>query len=373
MFLIFAVVLLYAVIMLFYGVQFKKLHIQNLNYSVPKTKFSIIIPFRNEADNLPKLIKSLSELIYPNILFEIYFVDDFSEDDSKSICLKYIKKYKLDNVRVLTNQNLAKSPKKSAVLTALQLIKNGYVLTTDADCLLPDKWLLHFNQHIEKHKPVLIAGPVCMATEKTFWSRFQVLDLMSMQVIGLGSFKTTNPLMCNAANLAYEVKTLKSLHAFHQHQHHISGDDIFNLQIFKRSGKKISALVHPEALVWTKTESSFEKLTQQRIRWASKAKYYKNSVLIGLGLLVFITNLGLVISLFQLLFEGDFDKFFWLIWLIKLAVDYIILRIGQKFFKPGICMKDYVLMLIVYPFINLYFAIFSFIGKFTWKGRSYKV
>lgn len=359
--------------MLFYAIKFKKFDIQKLNKLAPLNKFSIIIPFRNEVENLPNLIKSLSELHYPKTLFDIYFIDDFSEDDSRLICLKCIKKYNLKNTKVLTNQNLVSSPKKSAVLTALQFVKDGYVLTTDADCLLPDKWLLHFDAHIQKYKSVLIAGAVCIATEKSFWSRFQVLDLMSLQVVGLGSFNTKYPLMCNAANLAYEVKTLKDLQAFHQHQHHISGDDIFNLQVFQQAGKKISALVHPEALVWTKAESSFERLTQQRIRWASKAKFYENKILIALGLLVFISNFILVLCFPLLLLRDDFEKVFWLIWLIKLSVDFIVLKSGQEFFKPAICMRDYIVMLIVYPFVNLYFAIFSFLGKFTWKGRHYEI
>ena len=264
----------------------------------------------------------------------------------------------------MTNQTLALSPKKSAVLTALQFVKDGYVLTTDADCLLPDQWLLHFDEHIKKYKSVLVAGAVCIATEKPFWSRFQVLDLMSLQVVGLGSFNTKYPLMCNAANLAYEVKTLKALQAFHQHQHHISGDDIFNLQVFQKAGKNVSALVHPEALVWTKAESSFKKLTQQRIRWASKAKFYENKILIGLGLLVFISNLILVLCFPLLLLTDNFEKVFWLIWLFKLSVDFIVLKSGQKFFKPGICMRDYVLMLIIETYILLCFHfLVSLLGR----------
>ena len=48
----------------------------------PKTTFSVIIPFRNEAKNLPKLLESVQSLKYPKHLFEVIFVNDFSEDDS---------------------------------------------------------------------------------------------------------------------------------------------------------------------------------------------------------------------------------------------------------------------------------------------------
>ena len=366
-------VLLYAIVMLFYGFKFRSFKTIDIKHTGPLTPFNIIIPFRNEAKNLHELLKSLSELNYPENLIDIYLVDDHSDDKSKAICHQYIEKYKMTTAQVLENQNLATSPKKSAVLTALEDIKTGYVITTDADCLVPENWLLHIDQHIQQHQSHLIAGAVCIATEKNFWSRFQVLDLMSLQVVGLGSFKTQNPLLCNAANLAYEAKTLKQLQAFNQHQQHISGDDIFNLQVFQQAGKKVSALVHPEAVVWTKVEPDFKSLTQQRIRWASKAKHYNNKTLISLGVLVFLTNLLLVSSLVLAVLFEEFQNYFWSFWLIKCIADYLVLNIGRRFFKPGICLRDYLLMLLVYPFVSVYFALLSLGGRFNWKGRSYRV
>ena len=45
----------------------------------PKTKFSIIVPFRNETENLPQLLNSFSKLNYPADLFEVVLVDDASD------------------------------------------------------------------------------------------------------------------------------------------------------------------------------------------------------------------------------------------------------------------------------------------------------
>ena len=40
----------------------------------PKISFSVVVPFRNEAKNLPALLKSIKILAYPKQLFEIIFV-----------------------------------------------------------------------------------------------------------------------------------------------------------------------------------------------------------------------------------------------------------------------------------------------------------
>ena len=46
----------------------------------PKTSFTIVVPFRNEKENLPNLLHSISLLHYPKELVEVILVDDDSEE-----------------------------------------------------------------------------------------------------------------------------------------------------------------------------------------------------------------------------------------------------------------------------------------------------
>lgn len=365
-------VLLYCTVMLFYAFRFKAYTPQDLDDKSPQNSFSIIIPFRNEAQHLPQLLKSLSAMNYPPSFFEILLVNDHSEDDSKAICNKWLDENTRLNISILDNLDLAQSPKKSAILTALEVVEKDYILTTDADCLLPENWLLHFDQHLQNNPSELIAGPVKIIEESTFWTKFQVLDLMSLQVVGLGSFKTPSALLCNAANLCYKTSTLKELGAFDKHKNVISGDDVFNLEVFQQRGKNSSALVHPQATVWTTAEPDFQSLSQQRIRWASKAKFYRNRWLKALGLIVLLTNLILILSLILAFTIEGFQHFWWL-WLFKLGVDFYVLYVGNQFFRVNLCLREYLIMLLVYPFAGSYFGVLSLKGNFRWKGRPYKV
>ena len=43
-------------------------------------KVSLLIPFRNEAQNLPDLFRDTQAQQYPNNLFEVIFINDHSED-----------------------------------------------------------------------------------------------------------------------------------------------------------------------------------------------------------------------------------------------------------------------------------------------------
>jgi cellulose synthase/poly-beta-1,6-N-acetylglucosamine synthase-like glycosyltransferase len=63
---------------LIYG--FTKVNSFDFIISTAKNKFTIVVPFRNEADNLPLLLDSFSKLNYPNDLFEVILVDDESKE-----------------------------------------------------------------------------------------------------------------------------------------------------------------------------------------------------------------------------------------------------------------------------------------------------
>ena len=87
-----------------------------------KIEFSIVIPFRNEANFLPDLLDSILELNYDKHKFEILFIDDHSEDNSVELIRRKLNKTQID-FRILTNENPSASPKKEAITKAISQSK----------------------------------------------------------------------------------------------------------------------------------------------------------------------------------------------------------------------------------------------------------
>ena len=79
------ITLLYVLAMLFLLYGFSKVKNFYGSDSVSKISFSIVVPYRNEAENLPFLFKSLLKLKYPAEMFEIIAVNDASEDTSEAL------------------------------------------------------------------------------------------------------------------------------------------------------------------------------------------------------------------------------------------------------------------------------------------------
>src|ERR1035441_1155013 len=56
--------------------------------SLPDDYISIIIPFRNESQNILETLSSLEKQDYSKDKFEVIFVNDFSDDDSLELLCK---------------------------------------------------------------------------------------------------------------------------------------------------------------------------------------------------------------------------------------------------------------------------------------------
>ncbi|MCP4054838.1 MAG: glycosyltransferase, partial [Mesoflavibacter sp.] len=140
-----------------------------------KTKFSVVIPFRNEAENLPALLNSIAELNYQASLFEIILVNDDSEDLSEDIVTKFISTSALD-IKLIQNKRQTNSPKKDAISSAIKISKYDWIITTDADCVLPKYWLDSFDAFIQQNDVRMVVGPVTYYQVNGFLKHFQLLD-----------------------------------------------------------------------------------------------------------------------------------------------------------------------------------------------------
>lgn len=365
-------ILMYAgfILGLIYG--FSKIKTFASQDSKPQTTFSIIIPFRNEEQNLPGLLASFSKLNYPKALFELLFIDDFSDDFSVNV----IQSWRMQNGKfqttVLENLRLSNSPKKDAITRAIPIITNEWIVTTDADCLVDKNWLMTLNAYIQNTNNVaMVVGAVAYNRRNSFLDRFQQMDLMSLQGATIGSFGLQKGFMCNGANFAYTKPFFQQLNGFKGNDTIASGDDVFLLQ---KAVAQHPELVHylkaPSHIICTKPVVNWKALFHQRVRWASKTTSYQSDFGEDLALMVFIGNVCIVVS-FVLWITGLIPFYHLLgLFLIKFIVDMVLLiqtnrfLYQSRFFFP-------LFSSLLYPFFSVSVAVYSLFGKYEWKGRKF--
>ena len=342
---------------------------------------SIIIAARNEERNIEQCIKSLIAQTYPEDKFEIIVTDDHSTDQTVSI----IKSFQKEKIRVIhladfTQKTILNSYKKKSIETALQFAKGELIVTTDADCMAPRKWLETLGSFYKERNSVFIAMPVAFCAPsssdsflKRFLKIFQSLDFMTLQGITGAAVHKKFHSMCNGANLAYEKKVFYEVNGFEGIDEIASGDDMLLMsKIQKLYPARILFLKSPEAIVQTQPAATLKDFMNQRIRWASKADKYTDKKIITVLLLVYVLNAWIFILGISSFFITKTFYIFLVAIAIKIIVELIFLYPVAKFFG-----KQKLLWWFIpaQPFHVLYTLVAGWLGKFgsyKWKGRKVK-
>ena len=340
----------------------------------PGTFISVIIPARNEENNIKACLDSIAGQTYPAQLFEIIVVDDFSTDGTAAL----VRNFSAHPVRLVSLEDILgdeklNSYKKKAIDSAISVAKGSLVVTTDADCLVPATWLECIATFYRKANPVFIAAPVVYYNEKNFLEIFQSLDFMTLQGITGAAVHKKFHNMCNGANLAYEKSAFFEVGGFKGIDNIASGDDMLLMhKIFERHPQQVLFLKSQEAIVKTRPAETLKDFFNQRIRWASKADKYTDKKITGVLLLVYLFNAWIVfVGIISLLFP-----YLWL-WFAGLLVCKTVVELFFLYPVAGFFKKRKLLWWfpLAQPFHILYTIIAGWLGKFgtyRWKERKVK-
>jgi len=335
------------------------------------THFSIVIPARNESANIKACIDSILAQNYPINCFEVIVIDDFSEDDTAFIVSSMQALH--ENVRLLKlsdffKQDEIQSFKKKAIEKAVVHAKGDWIITTDADCIVPPNWLSLYHQYIIKESPVFVAAPVMFIPEKTVLNTFQVLDFLALQGITAAAVGAGKHSMSNGANLAFEKSAFIAVGGYQGVDQIASGDDMFLMHKMKKTlSNRIGYLFHPDAIVLTKAMPNWKDLIMQRIRWSSKARFYDDESIFWVLLLVYLYNFVFLILLlsgqYQLLcISLAFKTFFELYFLDSVS----------RFFKLQPSLQYFILFQPLHIAYTIIAGLFGQVKTYTWKGRRVK-
>jgi len=366
--------ILYAALLMAYRYWFGSLRYFNVGTALNKdqvakpTSFSVVIPARNESANIKTCVESILAQNYATDFFEIIVIDDFSEDETALIVKKLQEQYA--NVHLLSmadyfKPNEISSYKKKAIEKAVLHAKGNWIVTTDADCIVPPNWLLLFHQYIEQHQPVFVAAPVMFIKESGVLNQFQLLDFLALQGITAAAVGAGKHSMSNGANLAFEKSAFIAVGGYQGVDQIASGDDMFLMHKMKMTlSNRIGYLFHPEAIVLTKAMQNWKEFFMQRIRWSSKARFYDDRSIFWVLLLVYLFNF----SFLWMLFMGHFGSL-----LIALAFktffEVYFLDPVAKFYNLQSQLRYFVLYQPLHILYTILAGLFGQVKTYTWKGR----
>jgi len=322
----------------------------------PSIFVSVIVACHNEQENLPLLLKSLSDQNYLQELFEVIIVNDNSTDKTFEVATGF---HGIKNIIAINNKGTGK---KQAIRTGIEASTGKLIITTDADCRMGEKWIRTIAAFYEKQKADMIICPVKLETRSGFFGRFQELEFLSLQGITAGSATAGEPTMCNGANLSF-IRESYLNNSDNLHDEITSGDDIFLLHNLKKNHFKILWLESSEAIITTTSSPSIGSFLKQRRRWISKGKTYTDLFTILLGI---VTFLAILIQISLLVTGIFYPKFLWVllaVFLLKSLPDFLILQNTSMRYGKRELMKWFIPSQILYPFYVLSVVIYSLISN----------
>jgi cellulose synthase/poly-beta-1,6-N-acetylglucosamine synthase-like glycosyltransferase len=338
-----------------------------------EVKFTVIIPARDEEAIIKACLTSVLNQDYPHDLYEVIVIDDHSTDNTAGIVRSLQNRYA--NLRLIQLQDVLQgqqlnSYKKKAIEYAIGQAKGDWIVTTDADCLVTEKWLQSFSAFIVERKAIFVAAPVKYINTRSFVSVFQCLDFITLQGITAAAVHNNFHSMCNGANLAYSKKAFYEVGGFAGIDDIASGDDMLLMhKIYKRYPTGIGFLLSRNAVVATKPMPTWKSFFNQRIRWASKAEKYDDKRIFWVLVLVYVFNLSFV----ALPVVSFWYPSLWLYWgmllVAKTLIELWFIYPVALFFKEEKLLRWFPLMQPVHVLYTVTAGWLGKFGKYTWKGR----
>ncbi len=332
--------------------------------------FSIIVPFKNEEFNLPRVIQSLKALDYPENFFEVILVDDNSSDNSVTIVFDAIKGH--SNFKLIPS-NVYYSGKKRAITTGVKASKYDFIVTTDADCVVQPNWLRGFNTIFFFEQVFLVFGGVKIIENGSFFSKLQAMEFSSLIGTVASTISLGNPSMGNAANMAFSKLVFNKVNGYEGNFEIASGDDEFLLRKIQASyPKEIAFMNFQDAVVSTQPQHNLKDFINQRLRWAAKLPHNpsKSAKILAWFIIIFQSSYLLMIffSFIGMYRKDDFVTYL----ILKFFIEGLFISFAIHYLKIKWNYLAFITLQLIYPIYVIGIGIASNFVSFNWKGQRFK-
>ncbi len=331
---------------------------------------TVIIPVRNEAENILFLLEDLDRQTLPVAHFEVLVMDDSSTDNTAAIVHAFAQNSKAQVKLIPLPDERTSAPKKRAIETAISHARGNLIVTTDGDCRAQAGWLHAIASCYLHTGAKLISSPVTFTDETNLTDHLQTVEFASLIGSGAASMSAGYPSMCNGANLSYEKAAFLEVSGYDGVRHIASGDDEFLMhKIAARHPGAVHFLRHRDAIIRTAPHRSWASFYRQRKRWASKWKHYQSKTPLVLAVYIFASNFSVLLA-GGLAWAGAISTpaFFGML-ALKCIPEWFFLGSILGFLQKRRSLAFIPVTQVFYPLYVCFFGLAAQKGQYEWKGR----
>lgn len=339
---------------------------RNINFVNSKPFVSVVVAARNEENNIARLLTTLVNQTYPSDRFQIIIANDGSNDETASIVTQFSQKWSKIKLLNVTGREKAISPKKNALSQAIEMAEGEIIFSTDADCLVGQYWIESMVACFNDNEMVIGFSRTKLTdwAKTNFIRKFEHFDFLAMLYAAAGAISSGKYFSCSGQNIAYKKEAFNKVGGFEKIKHLISGDDVNLMQLFRKSGMKVSFAFTDHSYVYTQPIKNIGKFLSQRSRWTSNMKWQiilNPEFFVYLLSVFFITFLPIVILFnFWQLGVG--------VLLLRMIFELIFLKYGYEVFGENKKkLIFYPIWFIMQPIYIITIAVMGGLNVFSWK------
>jgi cellulose synthase/poly-beta-1,6-N-acetylglucosamine synthase-like glycosyltransferase len=281
---------------------------------------SVIIAARNEEHTIERCLYTILASRYPADLFEVIVVDDASSDRTRDVVRRVASRSQPLALAAVGDDDSAPPPRvrlvavaghawpatsgdlKRALARGIRAARGEIILRTDADCMVPDRWISSMVARLAPETGI-VCGMVVFRRRGSILQALQALEYLGIVSAGAGALGRGHPIICNGASLGFRRSAFYESGGFGGIDVATSGDDDLLLQrIAHRTRWRVATCLDAHAVVVTEPAPDVRSFWNQRTRWASTPISYLRPMIVACLVGVYLFYLLLLAALPALAF-----------------------------------------------------------------------
>jgi len=306
--------------------------------SSDKYRVSLIIPARNEENDLKRCFWSIALLDYPQNKLQVILVDHGSSDDTLKLMHEFASTAKFRTEIVEVDYQEGESCKSQALREGIKLADGEIFAFIDAETGFGPEWLKGMVGLLEDGYD-MGGGAVYIENGSSF-KEMQKYDWLFIASIGAGFAGLARPQSVFGKNMVIKRNLYEKSGGFSQNK--VWTEDLELVNRCRRVKGRIGFSMSEKCGVYSIAADSWKSFFRQRIRWL------KGGVKIGFpGIVAMITALLMDLAVVASLFLGL--KYFIVVFGFKTISDYLVFGRATKEYQ----LKNYKFIIPVYSMFSV--------------------
>ena len=324
---------------------------------------SIIIAARNEETNIRRCLESITRLTYPLHLLKVLVVDDRSTDATPSIVREFIRRYSHMKLVVGGPHTDHLRGKANAVTQGIESSHGEILFLTDADCVVPARWVEETVKYYTEEHVGIVAGFTALQNASLF-SSLQALDWYLLLSVAAATIRLRFPVTAVGNNFSIRRKAYEDVGGYRAIPFSVTEDYALFRAVTSTTDFTARLPLDTATLVESEACATWKDLYRQKKRWfvGGRDLGKKSLTIISVAWLL---NALIIVS--AILMPG------WQVWVsvaIKFLADFaLVLPALTRFKRLNLLVYFPLYQLYYVGYILLFPVLVLFDREVVWKER----